>query len=253
MKKLVIDPNNPASTVAFIREILTDTQSAYLGIMDKLPEAFQAQVKALKEKIDTALTSLASKPTEQVPAALDASAALNHMAYTLNYMNEMFSGTMEALNKMLADYTPKVTALQSLQGRIEKKELLEATEVETRVNQAKDEAVKSERERQKLLNTRRTVLAKADVPLPLEDTPLDGDDKAFEATKTKASDRAKKLTALGLMSAMNSEDISRLVWGDDTIFNTAVAVAERTPGKPQAEPLAGGRPADGKVRRLAIA
>lgn len=236
------------------REFLLETQSVYQGMIDQVPDAFKEQVKSLKSKIDAALTTLASKPTEQVPAALDASSMLNHVVYTLNYMQEMYSGTMDALNKLLTDFGPKATALQSLQGRLDKKELIEATEVETRVNEAKTQAVNQERERQKLLMARRSILAKADVPLPLDETSIDGDQKAFDAAQAKATDRTKKLKEIGIFSQLNAEEVSDLIYGDDKVYNALIKSASViSKNKPQADPLVGGRTEGGKTKRLAFA
>ena len=209
MKKLALDPNNPAAVVASVREFLQDSQSVYQGMIDEVPEQFKAQIKSLKEKVDQALTSLASQPTDQVPAALDAASTLRNLTYIIDHMQEMIGGTMEALNKMVTEFSPKVITLQALQGRIESKELLEATEVEARVKQAGDEARKAEHDRQTLLNNRRTILAKADVPLPVDDETLEGDDKAWEATKTKVTDRAKKLRDCGHLTGAGSRSNAR--------------------------------------------
>jgi hypothetical protein len=254
MKKIIFDPNNPASAIDSIRQFLTETQSVYQGMIDQVPEAFRAQVRTLKDKVDAALTTLASKPTDQVPAALDAASTLNHIGYMISSMQEMISGTMEALNKMVADYTPKATALQSLQGRIEKKELLEATEVEKRVTEANENGKKAERERQKVLSGRRSLLAKADVPLPIEDDAIDGDDKVFAAVQVKVTERSKKLKDLGLLSQLNAEDASKLIYGPDEQFNFSIALAEKAGKRQEADPfLGGGTNPEGKKRRLAIA
>lgn len=247
--KLVLDPKNPDGLVAFVREFLTDTQSAYQGIIDQVPESLRTQVKALKDKIDSALTSLASRPTDQVPAALDAASALNHVAYTLNYMQEAFSGTMDALNRMLGELTPKATALQALQGRIDKHELVEATEIETRVK----EAVEKEQARFKLLGQRRSLLQKANVPLPLDDEVLSGDDKAFTAVQTKATERVKKLTDLGQISQLNGEDLAHLIYGPDDQFGLAIKLSEAASKRSgtTADPMVGGR-TDTKPRRIML-
>jgi len=255
MKKLALDPNNPASIVASVSEFLRETQSVYQGMIDQVPEAFRTQVKSLKDKVDQALTSLASRPTEQVPAALDAASTLRHLTYMIDHMQEMIGGTMDALNKMVSEFSPKATTLQALQGRIEKKELVESSEVETRINQAKDETRKAERDRQKLLSTRRTVLAKADVPLPVDDSVLEGDEKAFEAFSAKASERTKKLRDLGQITVLNGEDLTNLIYGPDVQFNCVIkAIENASKGNTAADPMLGGRtPSDSKPKRLCIA
>lgn len=263
MKKLVLDPNNPASVVASVREFLEENQTIFQGMIDKVPEAFKSQISTLKAKVDGVLASMASKPTDQVPAALDAASALSHITWTLKYMEEVMAGTMEALNKMIADHSPKVTALQALQGRIDKKELLESTEVDERIKQAREEAVKTERERQKLLTSRRTILAKANVPLPVEDGILDGDEKSFGEVKTRVETRTKKLQDLGQLTAMNAEDLTKLIYGPDEQFNFVVKAIENVgktggSGSGTADPLvgaggAGGGGSTGKPKKFAFA
>jgi len=254
MPKIIIDPNKPETVVASVRQFLEESREMYAGLINEVPEMFKSQVEALKNKLDVALTSLASRPTDQVPAALDAAQALNHVSYTLKYMQDMFTGTMEALNKMVAEFAPKSQQLQSLQGRIEKKELIEATEVEKQINQAVEQAKTKERERAAMLNSRRQVLAKSDVPLPLQESALEGDEKAWETAKAKAEDRTKKLKDIGALSAMNAEDLSKLIYGPDEVFSLALTVAgKKTQDGQQAEPLAGGRTEGVKPRKLAYA
>lgn len=254
MLKLQIDPNNPASVVSSVREFLQDQQSVYAGMIEQFPEAIRGKVADFKTKIDAALTTLASKPTEQVPAALDASYLIRQMNYMAESFTDMLNGAMESVRKMVDEYTPKANALQSLQGRIEKKELLEAADVQKQIEDAVAATRTAERERATLLNTRRQTLAKADVPLPLTDEALEGDETAFESLKTKAGDRAKKLKDLGQVSAMNAEDLAKLIYGADEAFNFVVSVAEKAAKSKgqEADPMLGGRTETGK-RRHAIA
>lgn len=255
MKRLALDSSDPHAVTDSIREFLKETQAVYQGMLDQVPEAFKQQVKALKDKIDSTLTQLNSRQSD--PAADAAASTQKTLLSTIDHLQDVIAGTMEALNKLAAEFSPKVTALQALQGRIDKHELLEATEVETRVKQASEDAKKAEREHLKLLNSRRTVLAQADVPLPVEDELLAGDDKAFETLKTRVTDRSKKLRDLGQLQVLNAAEITDLVYGPEVQFNCVVKAIENATKKGGgADPLLGnpGRDSnDKKARKLCIA
>jgi hypothetical protein len=258
MKRLLLDPNNPASVVNAVREFLTETQTVFMGMIDKVPDALKDQVKELRSKLDAALTQLASKPTEQVPAALDASYMIRSCENTLNYMAEVMTETLGSLNKLVAEYGPKQAALTALHGRIEKKELVESTDADKARKDAVDAAVKAERDRAKLLSERRTILAKADLPLPLEDAALEGEPTVFDALKTKTASRFKQLKEIGQLTACNAEDLSKLVYGPDESFNVVIKMAGgkgSTSTKPGdiADPLLGGKTTGAVHKRFAIA
>ena len=254
IKRIVLDPGNPASALASVQDFFKETQAVCLGMIDKVPEAMKDQVGKLKEKIDAALTQLASKPTEQVPAALDAASMLRSIEYTINYMQDALSSTMDALSKMSLEYGPKVTQLSALQGRLDKKELVESSEAEKATKDAVAAAVKAANDRSKLLSDRRQILAKADLPVPMDENAIDGEDKAFEATKTKTTDRIKQLKAIGKLSALNAEDLSKLVYGPDEAFNFVIKISGTNAGAgANADPLVGGGDNKATHKRYAIA
>ena len=51
-----------------------------------------------------------------LPAAQEASYALNHLAYAVASMKELYDGAMETLNGLIKNYAPKLQELTALNG-----------------------------------------------------------------------------------------------------------------------------------------
>jgi len=237
MKK--IDPTSKTFFTDVI-DFFKDSQQALNGIFDKVPDGFKPQLTALKERVDKALANLAEVPTTQVPAAQEAAYSLQHLASALQYFKELYDGAVGSLNKLVEEYTPKLQTLNSIEARIEKGELVDANGVKTKVDAAVGEALTAERNRVKVLSTRRQALCAANLPVPADDEVLAGDDAAFTTVKTTANDRHTVLKDRGIEQSLNSAEVAELLYGPAKDYDRFLKLAGKATGKPgTAEPLAG--------------
>jgi hypothetical protein len=141
-----------------------------------------------------------------------------------------------------------VQELTALNGRIEKGELVGDERLQKRIDEAVKTARTEERNRSKLLATRRSVLAKANLPVPASDDVLEGEEKAFETVKTTADNRIKTLNEEGFCTQLNAEQLSDLAYGAEKVYATMLGMARAVKANrgavapaPVVEPLAGGK------------
>lgn len=246
-----IDPNNPQALFAATTELFKGAQSALMGLLEQVPDNSKPQFEALKKKVDGVLAGLASAPTTPVPAAQEASYALNHLAHSLAYMKEMYESAVGMVDRIIKENTPKLAQLNELTTRVEKKELLTTEEVEQRVQAAKEETLQAERKRTAMLNDRRSILAGDNLPLPTDEAVLAGEEKEFAEVRKTAQGRVKALTDAGYASQLNSAELAELAYGPAAVFDKVVKIAAKAAGAPAAgEPFAGGgKPAEGTTGR----
>lgn len=253
-KKVKLDSNDPASLANAVRALFTETQAALHGLLDTVPEAFRPQIQKLKETVDQKLVELAASPTTQVPAANEAAWALRQMCDSLSYMKELFDSSMERFNTILSDLSPKAQALHGLNLKIEKGELVELPAVQDKVNKAVSEAVQKDRARAKLVSERRVLLAAANLPVPAEDTVLEGDDAAFKAVQEAAKHRIDLLQKEGLCISLNSLELATLAYGSQAEFDRTYKLALKAASRQTANPtppdpmLGGGQNKEKKLR-----
>lgn len=245
-KKLKVSLEDPASIFGATNEVFTEAKQFLAGLTDKVPEEFRPQFASIRQKVDDVLAGLAQSPTTQVPAAQEASYALNHLAYALASMKELYDGAMETLNGMIKNYTPKLQELTALNGRIEKGELLGDEAAQKRIDEAVGKTRTEERNRAELLAKRRALLAKANLPVPATDAVLDGDEKAFEGVRSTAENRSKTLNEEGFCTQLNAEQLADLAYGGEKIYATMLGMARAVKANRGAtaaapEPLAGGK------------
>lgn len=236
-----------ASEGKTIADFLTQQQSFYAGILDKVPEAFRAELQKLKDGIDAKLAALAAQPTDQVPAAQEAACGLEHMAMSLSWMQEMYDSATKGLADLMERLAPKEQALHALESRITSGELVEKTAADAALQAAVDAAVKQERDAFALLTSRRQMLASASLPIPSGDAVLSGDDAAFEARRKTAKERHEKLVSMGVCQQLESAELADIVYGGDKEWHLFVKIAGR--GRQVAEPLAGGSAEQPKTLR----
>jgi len=252
--KIKLDSNDPPSLANAVRALFTETQAALHGLLDNVPEPFRPQIEKLRQTVDQKLVELAASPTTQVPAANEAAWALRQMCESLAYMKELFDSSVERFNGILADLSPKAQALYGLNLKIEKGELLELPVVQDKIKQAVDEAVQKERSRAKLVSERRVLLAAANLPVPTEDTQLEGDEAAFKATQESAKNRIDLLQKDGLSASLNSLELGQLAYGPQAEFDRTYKLALKAATRQSANPtppdpmLGGGQNKDKKLR-----
>lgn len=248
--KFIIDLSKPQTLLAGVRGLFTEQQEAFHSIlnaevMKKLPEEFRAQLAKLKETVDSQLTAMADRPTDQVPAANDASWAIQHMAHALAYMQELSTAVTARMNELMSKYGGVSEQAAAYENRLQKGELLELPAVQEKIKTAVDEALAKERNRVTLLTQRRTLLAEKKLPLPAEDKTIEGDDAAFTTLHTTAANRLAKLTEElpGAIEQLNGLQAAALLYGPEENFKGHLAMAKALAGRGGpggAEPLAGG-------------
>lgn len=251
--KIKLDSNDPASLANAVRGLFTETQAALHGLLDNVPEPFRPQIEKLKQTVDQKLVELAASPTTQVPAANEAAWALRQMCDSMGYMKELFDSSVERFNAILSDLSPKAQALYGLNLKIENGELIELPAVQDKVSKAVNEAVQKERSRSKLVSERRALLATANLPVPTEDTQLEGDDAAFKAVQEAAKNRIDLLQKEGLNTSLNSLELACLAYGSqaefDRTYKLALKAASRQTNNPTPpDPMLGG--GQNKERKL---
>lgn len=251
----LVIPEDPKGLIPALRGMFTEMQGSFAEMLSKVPDAFKPQIAALKTKADQMLAGLASQPTDQVPAAQEASYAIRCLVGNLAYMNEQFMGAMKLIDDMSNRYSPVATELQGLKDLQEKGDLLPKTKVEELVTSKVEEALSAERGKVKLLGERRLELQGLNLPLPADEL-IAGDEKAYGEVKKTATERGKKLAGLGL--ELQGAELAELVYGPEVVFNATVKAAEKfgkaggkagTESRSGGEPLAGGTGGGGEGKR----
>ncbi len=215
------------AAVASLGELRTSLQGLDLT---GIPAPLAAQVKEMKDALDASLAKLA--PTDAVPAALDASYALNSLAHTLRRVTEFAESTMSQLRAMAQKLEPQSLALNELKGRVDRGDLLEVAEVERRVQ------VGIAR-----LDGRRAELVKLGLPTPPMHVLL-GSDEVFALTSKEAQRRLGEVS--GRCLPEKEEARVALFYGTGEVFDVLRDVLPKAsptdPKKP--EPLLGKTPPD---------
>ena len=203
------------------RALLSGMQlSLNIGTLEDVPEPFKSSIVNLKKELDAALLKMA--PTDQVPAALDASYSLNYLMSASKRMAEMVEESIKSLNTLREQLSTKTAALNALDSRVTSGDLVEKTAVE-----------KAVADHRKLVAARRSELATNGLPVPMTDDVLVGDDAAWQTRLSTAKQRKDKLSGLALNAA--PDRVATLLFGDATAFDI---VASSLP--PKADPAAAG-------------
>lgn len=212
---------DPQALLKNQRAFFTTAQSAFHGLnLEELPEPIRGTITKIKTEIDAALSAL--PPTDQVPAALDASSGLHWLVDSLRRVNEMAAETLASLDKMSRELTAKASALHGLETRVSSGELVEKAKVA--------EAVAAH---SATMKSRRAELALAGLPVPVEDEVLAGGDEQWKARVATAKDRQAKLAER--RAATTPTQLQSLLYGDTTLFEVVLANLP-----PKADPVAGG-------------
>lgn len=235
---------DPKQCRAELTGFFTELQGGISDLVAQLPEQFRSQFVSLKNKTDEVLRGLASTPTDQVPAANEASYGLRSLAYALMSLNEQYASVMQAMKDIGSKYTGMATEVQSLTGlktAKESGELIAKADHEAAVNKAVQEAEGKLNAKFKLLGTRRTELQSLGLPIPA-DAVLEVEEKNFGELKTSGQNRLKKLTDLGVATELQGDELSALVYGPAVEYDRTLKVAEKARGKggERREPMMGG-------------
>jgi hypothetical protein len=236
MTKLILNTDNPAQMVTSLGEYFRGLQLALHKTADKLPPNLKADFDTIKTQVDQALTQMASRPTDQIPAAERASYALECMARSMINMQEISDNANSMIDRILKEYGPKDAELMSLKGQIEKKELVTKAEMDAAV----EKATKAEQDRFAMFATRRGDLMKAELPAPATDELLNGDDKEWGKRLEEAKNRKVALKDFGGFEQMTAERRVKLLLGEKDRFDEfREALDLMGKGGATGEPLAG--------------
>lgn len=162
--------------LAFLTGVIQPHATALQGIMDKLPEALKPDFKRLKDDIDEQLRKLA--PTDQVPAALDASYALQSLSSTLERVNEYATGLIKKVRDMTETLATQTSALQGFNDRVTSGELVTKATATELCGTARKEALDSMKPT--ILAMRKQQVELAGLPMPTDEL-LGSDEPVFAA------------------------------------------------------------------------
>ena len=224
------------------REFFEGLNTTLHGMLEHLPEGARTQINAIKTSVNAVLEKMPA--TDQVPATMDAACALNYLAEALARTNEMAIQITDGLRKMQDDWTSSLNnrIQEAITSKLTSGDFLEkqkATDLVTEAHRAgRTEALNEV----KVVETRRTALATAGLPIPAEEIlKLTEDD--FKARQDKAKDHAEKLKATGL--SLNGT-IGQIAWLDEPAFATELTRtqeilehAKASVGNRRLEPLLG--------------
>ena len=223
----------------FVKTFYETHATALNGIIDKLPENLRAELAGLRDSLNTSLAKL--PPLEQVPAAQDAAWAFNSFADAIVRMQEYANGLLEKMNGLKTELSAKALALNGLEEKITKGELLDKTKVKEACDIARNEGAASMKP--EIVATRKSALELAGLPVPGEDVlglPAD----QYAPRVTAAKDNVAKLGEKGLkLGGKGATWVKQLAWLGATEFNGQLTALDEVvgaaPEKKTADPLLG--------------
>lgn len=176
--------------------------------MKAIIAAFQLAMTNLKAKADAALETIKS-PIDQIQSASEVASAIN----TLKWCQENVSEWLANVGALEAKYDQEVTSAVNAKvaAMVAAGEYMAKADVETAVAAAQlkgktdaDTAYAAAAAAAKLVADRRaelTTVHGAEAAAALPDAALQGDDAAFDATRTEFGRRVSELAALGVTAA----------------------------------------------------
>jgi hypothetical protein len=246
---MIAIPKNPTDAKA-LRDFYTNVRTQMCSLGDQLGEPWKSHYDQIKGQYDTLLAQLGA--SDQVPAALDANAqlsALYSMLVSASSLSNLLSSQMLAMKQTSA--TQLNSAVEAaIAEKLTKGELVKSDAVTAKIQEAittkttSGELVpreqhtqlcsaakttgleegraallneqKAETEKKQLIETRKTALQTAGLPVPEKDLEklLGGTPEEFEAAKTKVQGR---ITALKTKSAYHSA-FDRFMWASDADY-----------------------------------
>jgi hypothetical protein len=216
-----------------VKRFFEDQQAALNGALEKLPEALRTQFSGVKESINNILKDL--PPTDQVPAALDASYVLQHFAS----MFERIQDYTARLSGMMDGLTAKATAMHELDAKVKAGELLEKAAVQDLIEQAREAG--AAQVRPEIIATRKTALELAGLPAAPENV-LELSAADFDTARSRAQKNVEALKAKGLsLTGKGAAFVSGSAWLPETEFAGRLGVLEELAPVTPPPPKTGGR------------
>jgi hypothetical protein len=271
-----------AKDIPAIREFLNTVRTQVCSLADLLDEPWKGHFNALKKQYDEALNGL--PPSDQVPAAMDASRTLNSFFHLLSAANSLNSQLGSEVNRLKCSASNSLNSAvdAEVQRRIGAGELVAKADVDGKVNaaieartktgdlvvketvtqlcsQAKElgfkdgekkvrDEVAETTARKGRIDTRKAALQTAGLPVPDAkiESLIGGTDEEFNVLKATAESRIAGLQKKGI--ALNSKSaLGPKVWLPEEQWTTheALITEHLSSGNPLATPPAAG--ADEKI------
>ena len=198
---------NPKQLLTAILAYFQNAKTALNIDLAGVPEEMKNLISRLKADMDAALAAL--PPIDQVPAALEANQALNWISDTVRRMQEFSASMMEGVTKLRNDLVLKATALNALEEKVAKGELVERSELDRQMSDYR-----------KITALRRQEMQTCGLPVPVSDDILQGTDDEWKSKIAEAKGRREKLT--GKEHQANDAQLHRLLFGDQTAFEVVI-------------------------------
>jgi hypothetical protein len=232
---------NPLTTKTelkvFLKGIFEPHVTALQGIMDKLPDALKPDFQKLKSDLNAQLEKLA--PLDQVPAALDASYALQSLSGALERIQEYATELTKRLSAMTQSLADKATALQGFEDKLKAGALITKEAATELCGAARTEALNSVKPT--IASMRKQQIELAGLPVPAEELlglPEADYTPRFDAAKANV----EALTKRGLkVGGKGSAIVKDLAWLPAAEFNGKLTSYADVLGgeRPAADPLLG--------------
>lgn len=255
IKKEISQIKTPSDMVAYCHEMFSTQITALNGLLDKVPDGLKTEYLAMRDKMNALLEKL--QPLDQVPAAQDAAWALNSFARTITDLFEYIGVMRERMGQTLTSLAEKTTALNGLEEKVTKGELVDKTAAATAAQVAADAAIKPYAAEIGTMRKSQIALCKLpEAPDAILALPLERFNAAVEQAKTNLGTLGQRGFAVG---GKGDAFVKQTAWMDQTAFQganqTLTDLADTLKVKMPAgtEPFAGGTGAAGGAAASAAA
>jgi hypothetical protein len=233
---------SPADLVAAVQAWGVEHQTAMNGLIDKMPDGLKTEWLALKSGLNDILAKL--KPIDAVPAAMDASYALNSFARTINDLMEYADNFRTRMGNFTTELNQKTTALNGLEKKITDGDLLPKDKYTPLIDTAREDGSKKTMEL--VTATRKTLIALAGLP-DADPATLALGVPEFDAAVNTAKANLETLKKKGLVLGGKGDAwVKDLAWKTGTAFQGQMTKIEelvtgfKTPAGGTPDPLLGG-------------
>lgn len=211
---------------AWLLQLGTAQVTALNGLLDKVPENLKSEYLGLRDQMNGLLTKL--PPLDQVPAANEASWALNSFANTIGNLFQYIEDFRVRFDGMIGKMTSAQTALNGLNEQVTKGELLPKDKVQLAVDGAVTNAVaplKAE-----IAAMRKSAVSLCGLP-DAPDTVLGAASADFEGALAQAKTNLATCVAKGMaLDAKGDNFIRKTVWGTAEALNGEMKTIEEMIG-----------------------
>jgi len=244
MTKQIAEIKNATELAALVRELGATQLTALNGLLEKVPGNLKAEYEGMRDRLNALLAKL--PPLDQVPAANEAGWALNSFARTITELFEYMDVSWKRIDGMASALADKTMALNGLNERVTKGELVDKATSQGAVDAAVTAALKPLQA--EIAGMRKSQVALCKLP-EAPDAILNGTTEAFTAALAQAQKNLEVCTKRGFaVGGKGDAFIKKSVWMDSTAFqgenqileDLAESLKVKLPGG--ADPFVGGTP-----------